>query len=564
MTRTSFASWDDFIEAQGLEFRLKLIELAGVLGDDFISFVLAAPRADVMDSVPSDAQRAVVDELMAVHLEQKKLPDLQQRSRAMLETLCGHQSDKGHSRATGWHIRCGGAPPEVTGDSLEALLATIVADVVSAPLFNPRLLIHDIVSQHPAYEATVEKARDDEALTAMFRVALENSDADTATSTNLFAIQVMLQTSASTVSGSVLLRDVIMNLLSRIHLRQFDWKAVLPAAQVAVVENLNIARTLSQGLEATVQTYVGLLGVDLSPSQEPLDHGDVRIRQSNAFDAKCLNNTDGIRVVAELPTKIKVLRCEYIPPPSGSAEADLARDFERLERRKHADTSDTDQVREQIRLRIERLKFSLLLAIQGKVAPVREAFWEIHNPISLVADSYSRSAEELTYTGATETLDPTTMVEFLNWWSKSDRIPPALGIGMRRLLKAAGERNDPVDVLVDAVVSWENLFGSKTESTFRVTGAVAMLLEPKDKDKRDVLQKELSGLYGQRSRLVHGDLAEGDRRFTAADARSQSARALQIGVEVFREVLKNEAILTIAKSEERGRRVVLDLIESST
>ena len=76
---------------------------------------------------------------------------------------------------------------------------------------------------------------------------------------------------------------------------------------------------------------------------------------------------------------------------------------------------------------------------------------------------------------------------------------------MRRLLKAAGERDDPIDVLVDAVVAWENLFGSKTESTFRVTAAVATLLEPSDKEQRDVLQKELSGIYDRRSRLVHGD-----------------------------------------------------------
>ena len=44
VTRASFGSWEEFLEAQGLEFRLKLIELAGVLGDDFVSFVLAAPR----------------------------------------------------------------------------------------------------------------------------------------------------------------------------------------------------------------------------------------------------------------------------------------------------------------------------------------------------------------------------------------------------------------------------------------------------------------------------------------------------------------------------------------
>ena len=561
MTRASFGSWEEFLDAQGLEFRLKLIELAGVLGDDFVSFVLAAPRAEVMDSVPSEDQRAVVDELMAVHLEQKQIPDLHSRSLAMLDALCGYQPERAHSGATSWHIRCGGAAPEMSGDSLEALLSTIVVDVVSAPLFNPRLLIYSIVSNHPSYEALVERVRDDEALTAMFRRALEDAEGDKPASPNLFAVQVMLQTTASSVSGSLLLKDLVMNLLAQIRLPDFDWKGILPAAQKAVVENLNVARTLSQGLEATVSTFVGLLGVDLSVEQGPLDYGDIRIRRSNAFDAKCLNNADGIRVVAELPTTIQVLRCEFIPPSYGTGDRDLARDLERLERRKTADTSKIDELKELIRLRIERLKFSLLLAIRDTVAPVREAFWEIHNPVSRLTDSFSRPAYEITYSGDVETIDPAAAGDFAAWWNKTDRIPGPLRIGMRRLLKAAGERDDPIDVLVDAVVAWENLFGSKTESTFRVTAAVATLLEPSDKEQRDVLQKELSGIYDRRSRLVHGDLAEGGKKFSAADAESQSARALEIGVEVFRAVLDNEAILTIERSDERGRRVVLNLVD---
>ena len=244
-----------------------------------------------------------------------------------------------------------------------------------------------------------------------------------------------------------------------------------------------------------------------------------------------------------------------------TGDCDLARDLERLERRKTADTSKIDELKELIRLRIERLKFSLLLAIRDTVAPVREAFWEIHNPVSRLTDSFSRPAYEITYSGDVETIDPAAAGDFAAWWNKTDRIPGPLRIGMRRLLKAAGERDDPIDVLVDAVVAWENLFGSKTESTFRVTAAVATLLDPSDKEQRDALQKELSGIYDRRSRLVHGDLAEGGKKFSAADAESQSARALEIGVEVFRAVLDNEAILTIERSDERGRRVVLNLVD---
>lgn len=304
MTQASFASWDEFLEAQGLEFRLKLIELAGVLGDGFVSFVLAAPRSEVMGSVPSEDQRAVVDELMAVHLEQKQNPDLHSRSLAMLDALCGYRPERGHSRATSWHLRCGGAVPQISGASLEALLATIVVDVVSAALFNPRLLIYDIVSNHPSYEALVERVRSDEALTAMFYRALEDVEGDKPAAPNVFAVQVMLQTTASSVSGSLLLKDLVMNLLAQIRLHDFDWKGILPAAGDAVVENLNVARKLSQGLEATVPMFVGLLGVDLSVEQGPLDCGGVRIRRSNPFDAKCLNTCSDVetrKYVTTLP-----------------------------------------------------------------------------------------------------------------------------------------------------------------------------------------------------------------------------------------------------------------------
>jgi hypothetical protein len=49
----------------------------------------------------------------------------------------------------------------------------------------------------------------------------------------------------------------------------------------------------------------------------------------------------------------------------------------------------------------------------------------------------------------------------------------------------------------------------------------------------------------------------------SADAKSQCAPALEleIGVEVFRAVLGNEAILTIAISEECARQVVLNLTD---
>lgn len=54
---------------------------------------------------------------------------------------------------------------------------------------------------------------------------------------------------------------------------------------------------------------------------------------------------------------------------------------------------------------------------------------------------------------------------------------------------AASFRSDPGDRLIDAVIGWENLYASgQGESTFRISGALAWLLEP-DASAREALQK---------------------------------------------------------------------------
>lgn len=81
---------------------------------------------------------------------------------------------------------------------------------------------------------------------------------------------------------------------------------------------------------------------------------------------------------------------------------------------------------------------------------------------------------------------------------------PSLDIGMRRLLSASTTRTDPIDAFVDAVICWENMFGVRTETNFRVTASIAKLLVPTDSAARETAHKELKSLYAKRSALVHG------------------------------------------------------------
>jgi Apea-like HEPN len=80
---------------------------------------------------------------------------------------------------------------------------------------------------------------------------------------------------------------------------------------------------------------------------------------------------------------------------------------------------------------------------------------------------------------------------------------PRIDIAIRRFLSAANARTDMADR--DAVIVWENLFGtSEGEPRLRISAALAWLLahEPAT---REALQIELRNVYDYRSKIVHGN-----------------------------------------------------------
>ena len=84
---------------------------------------------------------------------------------------------------------------------------------------------------------------------------------------------------------------------------------------------------------------------------------------------------------------------------------------------------------------------------------------------------------------------------------------PNIDIAATRLVSSVIHRSDQTDSLIDAVMVWENLLGTSSEVTFRVTAALSKLLET-DMEKRRDLRKELANIYGIRSRIIHGALVE--------------------------------------------------------
>jgi len=145
------------------------------------------------------------------------------------------------------------------------------------------------------------------------------------------------------------------------------------------------------------------------------------------------------------------------------------------------------------------------------------------------------------------------MIEDLEEWARIvDRShTPSVDIAARRLVSASSNFMDRGNALIDAVMVWENLVGTSSEVTFRVTAALAKMLES-DATKRRALRKHLAKIYGIRSRIVHAVAVDTSAVDDAcSDAIDVAVRALRVAYGKGREWLE----LT---SEERADNILLE------
>ena len=154
------------------------------------------------------------------------------------------------------------------------------------------------------------------------------------------------------------------------------------------------------------------------------------------------------------------------------------------------------------------------------------------------------------------TLDGDMATEAESWSHKlAANQPHSLDVGMRRLLSAVTVRFDPADGLVDAVICWENMFGTAQETRFRVCGAMAKILEPASPAKRGQLNKELKRIYDVRSKLVHGSHKVPGPREAAGDR----DKALLYALDSIRKLHGRPDLLAITGSADRSTTLLLDL-----
>lgn len=126
-----------------------------------------------------------------------------------------------------------------------------------------------------------------------------------------------------------------------------------------------------------------------------------------------------------------------------------------------------------------------------------------------------------------------------------------LNIALRRNLMAIA-RVDSVDGFIDGITAMESLFGSKKETTFTVSAAMAKFIEPKLAD-RQALQKEIANkLYDERSKIVHGSSFPSPRTIE-----TKRQRVIDLNLMALRKLLRRRKNLINLSSSERSAKILL-------
>lgn len=311
---------------------------------------------------------------------------------------------------------------------------------------------------------------------------------------------------------------------------------------------LTEVRQLARGKEVNVPLVIGLSGMDVAD--------DIRLETSFG----------SIRKFRERDTVVLKQWRDWLAKPTAVIETTYA--LKLLSIRGAKDVSDNpieeshwkaampkfEEYRRRSEERVDLLRYSLLLASD-------EGVMLTPSIVSRAVLDPMQSGPSLEYPLQTLSraslgkLDSEVATHIVQWVERVRQYHPSdLNLGVRRLLSAMVSRLDPVDGLIDAVVCWENAFGTDQETMFRVCAAMARLLQPEDVGARDQLFRELKNLYGIRSKVVHGS-----KELSFSEAEEYRVKAVQYALDAMRKLYDYPTLMKIKESAVRGSNLILEV-----
>ena len=320
----------------------------------------------------------------------------------------------------------------------------------------------------------------------------------------------------------------------------------------AVLENLEIIRSAIRGELVTIPGRLGLVGVLLPDDIDRIDLGGVLIRRADRRDEQFVDITlldgqltttspGGDTVVINYSGDLVV---EFeIPYVIRSGSMHLLDEWPAVLRGAQTLIAELK----------ENIRLGLLL-----VSPDRRLnllpTWQVNlDPLSQGTSASWSDARQA------PALVPTqlTLEQSIEWREWSMRIEtyriPTIAVAIRRMLASVAERGTPDDVLVDAVIVWENLFGGRGETMLRVTSSLAWLLGASAQDRR-ARQNRYKKIYNTRSAVVHGEANVNQKHLL-----EHSAEAVQVSAEALRAIFGSRtALLGVPTSDARSLQILYE------
>jgi Apea-like HEPN len=517
-------------------------DLIPICGEHFLRYVLALEDdATLSDLSPTSAQRRAIEflsDLVASHPDDEAWSF---RHYGELTSLCRQAEGDEPSTANRLRIFCGGKLPEVPtsgDDTLDGLLS--VARDLWPGLLIPTLgkrssldwdSVRVGIHGHPGLVELGRAFLTDEDLGRFFPNGpspdeLTPSDLVTRI-TSAFASSGYEDISSTQFVALLGHQILCARTWALAESRTESWQAFSDS----LPQVLSALRGLARGETVRVPRLVAFSGLEI-PDGTAITVAQGELRAPQTADHVLLPVTTEATAILVTTYPLCLAKLKQYPPDLESA-------------RKAVEPATHEAQRE-----IDLTRLAVLLAAPG------DAPWGLVETSSLIVDPtpLSRATQRQPSKPVPTQVKLDDGAERIEGWSArlAERHPSELDIAMRRVLSAASDRNDPLAGFIDSIIAWENCFGTEAETTFRITAAMAALLEPYSAEDRLALQADLKRLYAKRSRIVHG--ASQPHGPEADQLRDE---ALKAATDCLRGLYRDRPELLTLKSEERSRRLVI-------
>ena len=517
------------------------------LPDTLVAYALNV-KVDELDDLPSDALDAGVSLLAPVAQAIIDSPDDSGRHAACGQLAAPSEGITSADLGLLSHIRmiCGGSMPEMAADPdpVEDALLKLVRDSLPLTFFVDWQFTDNEVEaaqrSHASRMAFIHGAYADRDLRKLFPHNGETPQDLIAGTVSPDAIWSQVQFRSGRGLPLQLSRLPQLLTMYALTMTSLNGTLTVEAAYIHAREGLAAVRSLARRKSASLPLVVTLSYLELSPEVAEVDLSQGVLKRVNSVSAR------SFRLFSMLEQR--------------PATAMLIGHYEeRVLEFAHGPIDATKYLPEyeeywrEARRLVDKLRYSMLLAneVGDRPTPVPGLFIEV-NPMDflMTAGSLQQSVRYDLKSFVIHHDDTGPMIA----WSRrvETEHPHSLDIAMKRIISAVTARFDAVDGFIDAVMAWENLFGDKQETMFKICASMAALLEPSDENARNRIFRELKSLYSSRSDIVHGAVEP----FPDA-AHEQRDKAIDFALQTIRQAYEVPGLLALSKSAQRAAAVLL-------